>query len=186
MKPRLVAEQKPAQPLHFKNLEEKIDYFISHYANDCDKDFLEDLKALDSNRFFSRISGRTLFCSSIRKSENRELIQKNIQALNQASDELLNKMTTGNSKKSGKFLLLGHLLSNENLIERLESLEEYRTNSPQLFELMDKGSVLDFLTDSNDYTANYDEIRKFLHTLSPYLYEEPTETPVIQFNTEQE
>ena len=95
-------------------------------------------------------------------------------------------MTTGNSKKSGKFLLLGHLLSNENLIERLESLEEYRTNSPQLFELMDKGSVLDFLTDSNDYTANYDEIRKFLHTLSPYLYEEPTETPVIQFNTEQE
>ena len=186
--------KKPATPLKFKNLQERIDYLIGIEdslgitTNPQAKDILRDLRKLDSEKFFKRYSKNSInFDVMMLNGTDRELRKQNIAVLNGISNELLNKMTSGSIYTAGHFAFLSNLLKTKDLADRVKEMEEFRTSSPDLFEeTMTKESLMDYLTDSDFYSRGKASKDEFLATLRREGIPERKPATIIPFKKPEE
>ena len=192
--PSVKLVKKPVTPLKFKNLQERIDYLIGIEdslgitTNPQAKDILRDLRELNSEKFFKRYSKNSInFDVMMLNGTDRELRKQNIAVLNGISNELLNKMTSGSTKKIGHFAFLSNLLRTKDLAKRVQEMEEFRTSSPELFEeTMTKESLMDYLTDSGFYSRGKASKDEFLATLRREGIPERKPAKIIPFKKPEE
>lgn len=173
----------PKQKRKFENLQDKLDYLI-FYSSTKDKEFYEDMKALDSKKYFERLPVSTLkFDATMAFSYNREQRQANIQVLNSISEELLEKMAPSKEGRKGKFSHISDLLKTKNLAEKVADLETYKVQNPQMFSSLSAEAIMDYLTSSTFYSdskATFDYFNEVLRT-GEMPEEEKSTTEVIDF-----
>ncbi|MBQ9245311.1 hypothetical protein IJ182_03480 [bacterium] len=171
-------------PRHFETLQERIEAVMEKDNNNEHKEFYEDMMELDNEKFFARIPARTLkYDAMMSFTHDRDLRRKNIQVLNSISEELLEKMAPGKNGKKGCFATLNKLLKTSDLDERVSHLEEYRINSPKLFESLSKESVMDYLTNSTFYSDSKKQLDEFngicFEAVTGIPYEEPKPAEIL-------
>ena len=161
---------------------------VQYRLGDKYSEFFEDILGLDAEKFYKRYPAKAIQFDAMGSfKSDRELRQKNIQVLNNTSEELLNKMTSGQRDKRGHFALLKTLFAAKDLEERILILEKYKDENPQLFDSMTKQAVMDYLTDSEFYSKTQDSINMFLNTLQGNETDEnPKSAEIIKFPTGQE
>lgn len=173
----------PKQKRKFQDLQDKLDYLIFN-SSSKNTEFYEDMKALDSKKYYERLPISTLkFDATMAFSCNREQRQANIQVLNSISEELLEKMAPSKEGRKGKFSHLADLLAAKNLAEKVADLETYRLQNPQMFSFLTKEAVMDYLTSSTFYSdskATFDYFNEVLRT-GEMPEEEKSTTEVIDF-----
>ena len=150
--------------------------------------FFEEFSKLDSEKFLHKLTFKQIKFDAISSiTHPREQIQENIKALNTMSKELIDKITRNDDGEEGRFPTLSPLLNARGLEEKIKYMEEYRINSPQLFNRMSKESVLDYLTDSTFFSEtkkSYDEFQTMLESMIyglPFPEENKNQGKVLEF-----
>ena len=168
--------KKPKIHQNFADLKEKIQYFKAKDKNP-NFQYYDDIMSLNNEKFFKRLSKRSIIPHpTMFIGYNSNLAKQNVEVLNSMSDELLDKMSY---PETHKLPMISPFLTVSDLDERVSSLENFRLNSPKLFENMQRSEILDYLLNSNLYSDSNRVFEQF-HD----LYETQTEqedAKIIQF-----
>ena len=162
--------------------------FVRYKLDNRHSEYLDDISQLDGDKFYKRYRTDAIKYDALMSDRvDRDLRKKNIEVLNNTSDELLNKMTSGDRNKIGHFAFIRTLLEAKDLDKRISELERYKENNPQLFDSMTKQAVMDYLTNSDFYTNSRTNYEKFIEALSGISSDDEAKTPeIIEFPFNQE
>ena len=167
---------------HYETLQELIDV-LNRQTGFKYADFYKDVALLDNEKFKNVLSPKQLqFDAMLSVSQNREKRQENIRALNLMSEELLAKMITNEKGQRTRIASLHLLLGADDLSAKIETLENLRQNSLQIFNNMTREFVLDYLTGTTFYSDQNADYEIFLAILNGEDSDVPSGGNIIPFN----